>query len=411
MSKELPTDPYKGVRDFYPEELAVRNYIFNTWRQTAQAFGYSEYDASILEPAELYQSKGAANAELVNDQTYTFTDRGDRAVTLRPEMTPTVARLVAKKSKELTFPIRWYSIPNLFRYERMQRGRLREHWQLNCDIFGSEDSIADVEIIALAHQTLINFGATEDMFVIKVNDRRLLQAQVRDKLLAADKFPEYLRLLDRKNKIPGEEFEAESAKLLKPDVELNIQPDQALLDLIKALDELGVNNVEFDSTITRGFDYYTGTVFEVFDQADENKRSLLGGGRYDNLTSLFGGEAVPGVGFGMGDVTVRDFLDTHNLLTSNITAPDLVVIPTETDLNLKAEVLASKFREAGFRVATDFSDRKLKKKIAHADQDFVDYILVVGEEEVKNEKYTIKRLADGSTVSGTLDELVTKLTA
>ena len=147
--KHLSTDPYKGVRDFYPDDMAVQRYIFDVWSQTAESFGFERYDASMLEPADLYKAKGAENAEMVNEQTYTFIDRGDREVTLRPEMTPTVARMIAKKAKELAFPVRWYSIPNLFRYERAQKGRLREHWQLNCDIFGTDEVAADVEIIAL----------------------------------------------------------------------------------------------------------------------------------------------------------------------------------------------------------------------------------------------------------------------
>jgi Histidyl-tRNA synthetase len=171
MNKKLSTQPYKGVRDFYPEDMAVQQYLFDIWVRTAESFGFQRYDASVLEPAELYQAKGAVNEELVSEQTYTFTDRGEREVTLRPEMTPTVARMIAARAKELAWPVRWYSIPNLFRYERMQRGRLREHWQLNCDIFGVRDTATDVEIIALAYEILMNFGATDKMFTIHINDR------------------------------------------------------------------------------------------------------------------------------------------------------------------------------------------------------------------------------------------------
>ena len=172
MAEKLSTEPYKGVRDFYPDDMRVQQHIFDTWSRTAESFGFERYDASVLEPSELYKSKGAENEEMVNEQTYTFLDRGEREVTLRPEMTPTVARMIAGRHKELAFPARWYSIPNLFRYERTQRGRVREHWQLNCDIFGSDDIAADVEIIALAYQSLINFGADPSLFVMSVNDRR-----------------------------------------------------------------------------------------------------------------------------------------------------------------------------------------------------------------------------------------------
>ena len=157
--KILSTDSYKGVRDFYPDDMAILRYIFDVWSQTAESFGFERYDASVLEPADLYKAKGAENEEMVNEQTYTFIDRGKREVTLRPEMTPTVARMVAGRRRELSFPVRWYSIPNLFRYERPQRGRLREHWQLNCDIFGASHFTADVEIIALAYHMLITYAS------------------------------------------------------------------------------------------------------------------------------------------------------------------------------------------------------------------------------------------------------------
>ncbi len=203
-NKALSTDSYKGVRDFYPKDAAIQQYIFDTWTTTAQSFGFERYDASILEPSDLYKAKGAENEEMVNDQTYTFTDRGDREVTLRPEMTPTVARMVAGRRRELSFPLRWYSIPNLFRYERPQRGRLREHWQLNCDIFGTTDYTADIEIIALAYQCLLDFGAKPEMFEIQVNDRqlmnRLYQALgVKDSMITG-----VTRLNDRRDKIDAQ---------------------------------------------------------------------------------------------------------------------------------------------------------------------------------------------------------------
>src|ERR1700729_362662 len=175
MSKNtsiLGTDPYKGVRDFYPEDMAVQSYIFDTWRKVVERYGFVEYNASILEPAELYKAK--SGEEIVNEQTYTFTDRGEREVTLHPEMTPTVARMVAAKARELTFPLRWYSIPNLFRYEKPQRGRLREHWQLNVDMFGVDSADAAVEIINLAYDIIKAFGAGNESFEIRINNRRLI---------------------------------------------------------------------------------------------------------------------------------------------------------------------------------------------------------------------------------------------
>ncbi|MDP2704788.1 MAG: ATP phosphoribosyltransferase regulatory subunit [bacterium] len=286
MSK-LGTDPYKGVQDFYPEDMAVQNYIFNTWRKTVESKGYLEYSASILEPAELYKSK--TSEEIVNEQTFTFVDRGGREVVLRPEMTPTLARMVAARRKSLKFPLRWYSIPNVFRYERPQRGRRREHWQLNCDLMGIAGVEAEVEIILLAHTIMKAFGAKDEDFDIRINSR---------KALPEGASMETVRKIDK-----GEETNIE----IKETDEIRV--------LLEKLEEAGIKNAKFDPKIVRGFDYYTGMVFEVFDTHQDNNRSLFGGGRYDNLLEVFGVDPVPTVGFGMGDITLRDFLETHGLPT------------------------------------------------------------------------------------------------
>ncbi len=310
--KDLSTEPYKGTRDFYPEDQAVENYIFNTWKKTAESFGYEEYNASILESSELYKTK--TSEEIVNEQTYTFTDRGDREVTLRPEMTPTVARMIAAKQKELSFPLRWYSIPNLFRYERPQKGRLREHWQLNCDIFGISSIKAEVEIISLAYKIMKNFGATEDDFVIKINSRKILSAALKEQGFNDTDARIASRLLDKKSKI--ENFDEECIKMLGKKIDrLELSPNDEVKDTIEELNKLGIKNIKFDPEIVRGFDYYNGIVFEIYDTNKENSRSIFGGGRYDNLMDIFGKKPVPAVGFGMGDVITKDFLELRNLLT------------------------------------------------------------------------------------------------
>lgn len=411
---KLPTDPYKGVRDFYPEDMAIQRYIFQTWAKTAESFGFERYDASIFEPSALYKTKGAENEELVNEQTYTFTDRGDREVTLRPEMTPTVARMVAGQRRELTFPLRWYSIPNLFRYERPQRGRLREHWQLNCDIFGVDDMAADIEIITLAYQTFTNFGATPDMFEILLNNRSEM-AKLYESINISD--PEVIatitRLTDRKNKISAEEYRASLVEIVKDQtlaekvIEL-LEDTSGTNPIIEQLEGLGVTNVRIDRTIARGFDYYTGTVFEVFDTSKENNRSLGGGGRYDDLTEMFAGEAISGVGFGIGDVTMRDFLETHKLIPEHIrtTAPQVMVIPMEVEQNLYAEQVAMHIRQAGHKVATDTGTRKVGKKIGSASDSGVKFVIVIGEAEVQSGTLTVKHLTSGQEHSGQLDELM-----
>jgi len=418
MNEPLSTNPYKGVRDFYPADMAVQRYIFDTWSETAERFGYERYDASVLEPSALYKAKGAENEEMVNEQTYTFTDRGDREVTLRPEMTPTVARMIAGKARELAFPVRWYSIPNLFRYERAQRGRLREHWQLNVDMFGASDYTSDVEIIQLAHQIFLDFGATENMFEILINNRATMNhAYAALGVNDVDMITAITRLNDRKDKITTEEYVAALTEITN-DGELthaittmieSSDPGDNLV--VSTLKDLGITNVRIDRSLARGFDYYTGTIFEFKDTHPDNNRSLLGGGRYDNLTSLFGGEAVSGIGFGFGDVTMKDFLETHGLLPEHVlvTSPAMALLPMGPEQNLTAMKLAQDIRATGLSCSVDTTNRKIGKKIATAANANVIYIITVGEDEVANETYTMKHLETGKDTSGTLSELMSHL--
>jgi histidyl-tRNA synthetase len=222
-------------------------------------------------------------------------------------MTPSLARMVAGRRKSLKFPLRWFSIPNVFRYEKPQRGRKREHWQLNADIMGIAGVEAEVEIISLAHAVMKAFGARDEDFQIQINDRVLLNKKFGNK--------ELVRLLDRKNKMSSEEFEAKWQEIAGKPYE-EVVANETITNILNTLKEKGITNAVFEPTVTRGFDYYTGMVFEVFDTSPENNRSLFGGGRYDNLLEIFGVEPVPTVGFGMGDITMRDFLETHNLPTS-----------------------------------------------------------------------------------------------
>ncbi len=413
------TDSYKGVRDFYPKDMAIQRYIFDVWSQTAESFGFERYDASVFEPSDLYKAKGAENEEMVNEQTYTFIDRGEREVTLRPEMTPTVARMVAGKRRELSFPIRWYSIPNLFRYERPQRGRLREHWQLNCDIFGTNDYTAEVEIIALASQLILNFGADASLFEIRVNDRAEMRTLYAGFGITDESIQDSItRLNDRFYKMSATEYKIALSEIVEDGSAVekiyNLVSGGDSTDtnkVVGGLKELGITNVKIDRSIARGFNYYTGTIFEVYDVSGENNRAMLGGGRYDNLTEMFGGEAISGIGFGMGDVTMRDFLETHDLIATNITTPDLMVIPMNSEQNLVAQKIAMQFREtAGLSVATDISTKKLGKKIGDASEKLVNYVLVVGENEIKENSYTLKNLNEEMEVKGTIEKILKQFT-
>ncbi|HEC32873.1 MAG TPA: histidine--tRNA ligase, partial [Candidatus Kaiserbacteria bacterium] len=312
---KLNTKPYKGVRDFYPQDMYVERYIFDTMSRVVESFGYTEYSASILESTELYKNK--TSNEIVNEQTYTFTDRGEREVTLRPEMTPTLARMIADRRNDLTFPLRWYSIPNVFRYERPQRGRLREHWQLNADLFGVSGIEAEVEMISLASELMKTFGAKEDDFEIRISDRKILTSIFEELSINEELQTQTIRLLDKRAKI--DDFDLRLEAILSKDAKKfterleSASSNVNLEKIISKLKNLKVTNTFVDTSIIRGFDYYTGVVFEVFDTSQCNNRSMFGGGRYDNLLKLFGLEPIPAVGFGMGDVTIYDFLETHDL--------------------------------------------------------------------------------------------------
>lgn len=420
---KLSTDPYKGVRDFYPADMAMQKKIFNIWRNAVEKYGYEEYGASVLEPAELYKAK--SGEEIVNKQTYTFIDRGDREVTLRPEMTPTVARMVAGKKKELIFPVRWYSIPNLFRYEQPQRGRLREHWQLNVDIFGIESIQAEVEIIQIACDITRAYGLKDSDFEVRLNNRKVMNYVAKEVFsLTEEQAQKVSKLIDKKDKIPADIFADGIKKILDenapkfltllnsknfeefakqlPQTKEEHEGLKEIKEVISALEKLGITNTRFDQTLMRGFDYYTGIVFEVFDKNPNNRRSVFGGGRYDDLLSLFGGEKVSAVGFGAGDVVAQDLIETYNKVLDEVATADICIgsadvyicIVDESNTPFALEV-AQSLRDKGQKVAVDFSGRKVGDQIKSADKRKIPKVICIGDDEVKTGKYKVKDLATG----------------
>ncbi len=395
---KLSTDSYKGVRDFYPRDKFLHDYIINTWSQVCESFGYESYNASILEPAELYKSK--TSDEIVNEQTYTFEDRGGREVTLRPEMTPTVARMIAARQRELSFPLRWYSTPNCFRYERSQRGRLREFWQLNADICGIAHHDADVEVVLLAWKILTAFGATEADFEIRINDRRVFEHIFDEVGIDAGTRKSIMSLLDRRAKI--DTFETELASLAGDKAKQLMQlldtaaSNPLLEDLRNRLVALGVTNIIIDTSIVRGFDYYTGMVFEVMDTAKENNRAIAGGGRYDNLLTLFDADPLPTVGFGMGDVTMKDFLEIHGLIPEYTSATDLMLCVLSDDATAFADALALKLRDTDVNVAVNYSYKKAGDQIKVADKKGIPFVICIGSKELEGDTVTIKHLGSGN---------------
>ncbi len=411
---KLSTDSYKGVRDFYPQDQFTQKYMFEHMERVCELFGYEEYNASVLEPAELYRSK--TSEEIVNNQTYTFTDRGDREVTLRPELTPTLARMVAKKKRDIPFPARLYSIANCFRYEGTQKGRLREFWQLNADMVGAEGVAADAEIIAVAHGILRSLGAEERDFEIRVSDRRMLDSIFDSVEIDADKRPDITRLLDRREKM-GEDFKKEILSAIgdkgKVDAlieQLDHTTSSAYLEELRGqLEYMGIRNMIVDTKITRGFDYYTGMVFEIFDTSTENRRSLAGGGRYDNLLSLFGEDPIPAVGFAMGDVTVRDFLETHNLLPEYAPATELMIAVIEPDAIGHAMRLAQDLRREDVTIAVNFSGKRVGDQVRQADKMKIPFVIAIGSKERESGRYTVKNLSTGAELTLPADRIAEHL--
>lgn len=424
---KLSTQPYKGTRDFYPEDMAMQKYIFSIMRQSAEQFGYNEYDAPMLEEASLYKAK--TGDEIVNEQTYTFTDRGDREVTIRPEMTPSLARMIAAGRKSLLFPVRWYSIPNLWRYEQPQRGRLREHWQLNVDFIGSDSPHADAEIISIADAIMKNFGAQADQYAIKINNRKLMNTLLFDYFKLNDETAHKVtKLIDRKEKMPQEKFLEALTELVGaegteqivnlfndvnekgiaglPEELQQHESAQELILLFNILTDLHITNYVFDLTLMRGFDYYTGVVFEVFDTNPVNKRSIFGGGRYDELVGIFDVEPIPAIGFGMGDVVIKDFLETYNLLPEFVSTADIYICTFGEEYILAAQQFAQNLRAEGIHVAVDLSSRKIQKQIATADKKNIPYIICIGEDEVQNSHYKLKNLETGNEQEVSLSDII-----
>lgn len=424
----LSSQPYKGTRDYYPHEKRVQNYIFATWRRVAEQYGYEEYGTPLLEPLEVYAAK--SGQEIVNDQTYTFMDRGDRQVAIRPEMTPSVSRLVAQRRQELAYPARLYSIANFMRYERPQRGREREFWQLNVDIFGVDTVTADAEIISLGRDILRSFGATDDMYVIKVNNRKVIM-QMMSGYLGLDTVQAELmmKLFDRKNKITAEEFRAQATEIFGEEAsktglvkiadllaakQISELPAEILEDdamqevahLFKMLRKNGIKNAMFDITLMRGLDYYTGTVFEFFDTDPENNRSLFGGGRYDGLVGLFGAEPISAVGFAPGLTTTELFLTSHKLLPAFHSTTEVYIVVLEGGEEAAAK-LTAELRSEGVKTELDITGRKTDKQIKTALKKDIPFLIFVGAEETSSEIYPFKVTASTDEKKLSFERIVT----
>jgi histidyl-tRNA synthetase len=416
----MQTQALPGFRDFYPADLALRDYIFRTWRQVAARYGFEEYDGPPLEPLELYTAK--SGDEIVG-QLYTFTDKGGRDVSLRPEMTPTLARMVAARANALKKPIRWFSIPQLFRYERQQRGRLREHFQLNCDLIGEAGHLADAEIIALAVDGVRAFGLGPQDVRVRLSDRRLLTAllqaldvsdaqtatvhQVFDKLRRVPEEVSVRRLADSGLE-PGavERLLAiarartwEELAAVDPSLRGALTEGESLRRTLDALRAMGFDEyLDLDLSIVRGLAYYTGTVFELFDARGE-LRAICGGGRYDNLLASLGGVDLPALGFGMGDVVLGELLRDRGLVPPAERAVDVFLAAITGDDVPEVLGLARELRDTGLRTEYALAPQAVGKQLKLADTRGARVAIVVGPDDRARGEVMVKDLRGKGQVS------------
>ncbi len=410
----MPIQALPGFRDFFPEDFALRAHIFDAMRRVARRYGFEEYDGPPLEPLELYTDK--SGAEIVA-QLYSFTDKGDRAVALRPEMTPTLARMVAERANGLKKPIRWFSIPQLFRYERQQRGRLREHFQLNCDLIGEPGPRGDAEIIALAIDVMRALGLGPADVRVRLSDRRLLAVwleetgigiarqdlafQAIDKLGRSEYAPRR-RALEAAG-VAGAALQAlESLPQVRTWADLEAQFPLAagagtpLRETMDALEAMGLADfVDLDLTIVRGLAYYTGTVFELFD-AQKALRAICGGGRYDDLLQRIGGVDLPALGFGMGDVVLGELLKERGVAPSAPASVQVFLVAVTAEERPAALRLAHQLRDRELRVEYALADDKVGKQLKLADARGARFAVVLGPEERARNAAVLKDLRSGS---------------
>ena len=416
-----------GVRDFAPEDFALRSYIFDAWRRVSRRYGFLEYDGPPLEPLGLYVEK---SGEEIVGQLYNFVDKGDRGVSLRPEMTPSLARILGDRSRGMSKPIRWFSIPQLFRYERQQRGRLREHFQLNVDIVGEGSVAADVEIVAVSIDALRELGLTAVDFYARVSDRRLLTAVLNASGIDGEGLQAAFGIVDKMERAPKEKSQqrlvaecgltedAADALLTLLDttgldqIREHFGEDEAVATALEPLSEylvmleaMGLGDyVEVDLRIVRGLAYYTGIVFELFDRKGE-LRAICGGGRYDRLLEFVGGDPLPAVGFGMGDVVLGELLKDRGLLPEYERAVDYYLVIVGEEERTEALRIATRLRAAGHSVAYGLREQGVGKQMKAAAKEGARQVFIVGPDELARGSVMARDMVTGEEREIALDSL------
>ena len=415
MASKIQT--VKGTREFYPEQMFLRNFIYEKVRAASQAFGYQEYDGPFIEPIDLYAAK--SGEELVKKQSFTFEDRGGDLVTLRPELTPSLARMIAAKQNELTYPVRWWSCGPFWRYEQPQKGRSREFFQWNIDMLGVNSPEADAELIAVGATFLRSVGLNPQQATIYVNNRRLMDSEFDTLDIVPEKRLEVSNLVDRRSKMELAKWDAYALELgltqkqvdglkdILGNFELWKKSDE-LVRLFAALEALGIKEyVKFDPNIMRGLLYYTGTVFEAFETSGSLKRAILGGGRYDNLLADVGGQSLSGVGFAMGDVVMGIILQENGLLPEFVPTPASVLVTVfDETMWMKSFELAAQLRNAGLNAMVYPEPVKLQKQFKFADKMKMKIALTVGPDEAANDQVAVKSLINGGQITVRRDAVV-----
>ena len=410
--------PLKGTRDFYPEIMAVRTWLYSTIRQVSESFGYQEYEAPFLESLDLYAAK--SGEELVNKQSFVFPDRGGDMIALRPELTPSLTRMIAQRQRQLTFPLRWWSFGPFWRYERPGKGRTREFFQWNIDLLGVDTPEADAELITILATFFKTLGLTPQDVNIQVNDRHLLDSELVNIGFPVEARREISRWIDRRDKLSQTEWEAYGKDIGVKDTQLvavkeMLQNDELwkksneLVQAFKALHAMGLMEyIKYNPAVVRGLDYYTGIVFEAFDLSGDVQRAIMGGGRYNNLLAAVGGEPLPATGFALGDVVITLILESKGLLPKELGGSPAAILVTVFDserLNTSLK-FAAELRTAGVKVVCYPEVAKLPKQFKYADRMQISTVVVIGPDESTNDQVTIKNLATGNQQTLSRNEAV-----
>jgi len=416
MATKTTVQAVKGTRDFYPEAMAFRTWLYGKVRAISERFGYQEYEAPILERLELYAAK--SGEELVKQQSFVLTDRGGDELALRPELTPSLARIVAQRQATLIRPVRWFSFGPFWRYERPQRGRTREFFQWNIDLLGVETPAADGEIVAIGAEFLRSLGLSANEVTIRLNSRRLMERKLAGMGVAPERMIDLFHLIDRRDKLSADKWTAWALELGLSEgqvgtlQELLSDPDlwqesAELRQVFATAQALGVADyLVYDASIVRGLDYYTGPVFEAYDR-ERKFRAIFGGGRYDNLVADVGGDRITGVGFAMGDVIIELILDRFGKRPELPTSPSRVLVTLfSAELYAETLALAARLRQAGISAEQALESIRLGKQIRYADRQGIPYVAILGPDEVAAGQVVLKNLASGEQKAYTEPEAI-----